>query len=564
MAGAVSAGAYTAGVLDFLVQALDEWQQAKDDGRDCPQHDVRIKVMAGASAGGMNTAILSTLFSEPFEPITSLPGRLPNAETARKNKLYASWVDQIDIDKLLRTDDLKEKNVPVRSLLDSTVLDEIADNALRFSPHGNRRKYLADELHLFFTLTNLRGVPYAISFRGTAQQGHALSQHADHMHFVLSDRQPAAGDALWLDPNDPDRASWQTLKKAALATGAFPGGLAPRLLSRSSSTYQERTWPIPQPEHASGSPCVQMKQIPPSWPGSSGDEPFEYEYLCVDGGVMNNEPFELARRHLAGGSAANPRAAKHVARTVLMIDPFPAANPMLPEDVSTLKDYDIVDTLLRMVTSLKHQARFKMDELALAQAQDVYSRFLITPTRYGADGSLQKHPLASGVMGAFGGFLSRQFRQHDFQLGRRNCQQFLRRHFTLPLDQARKNPIFAGDDPGLLDQCAVSIENQEGVREERIPIIPLLGSAREEAFPLQWKTLRVDENELGRLRKKVNRRTQAVTERLLETHLDGLLARTAAKLFLRYKRSDIVKGVMTKIEKDLTRYDLLSGSPPPA
>ena len=29
MAGAISAGAYTAGVLDFLMEAMDEWYAAK-------------------------------------------------------------------------------------------------------------------------------------------------------------------------------------------------------------------------------------------------------------------------------------------------------------------------------------------------------------------------------------------------------------------------------------------------------------------------------------------------------------------------------------------------------
>ena len=29
MAGAISAGTYTAGVIDFLIEALDEWESAK-------------------------------------------------------------------------------------------------------------------------------------------------------------------------------------------------------------------------------------------------------------------------------------------------------------------------------------------------------------------------------------------------------------------------------------------------------------------------------------------------------------------------------------------------------
>jgi len=41
MAGAVSAGAYTAGVMDYLIEALQEWQRRKDAGLpDTPSHKV--------------------------------------------------------------------------------------------------------------------------------------------------------------------------------------------------------------------------------------------------------------------------------------------------------------------------------------------------------------------------------------------------------------------------------------------------------------------------------------------------------------------------------------------
>ena len=49
MAGAISAGAYTAGAIDFLIQALDEWQTAKDgEDPDCPRHNVTLRILAGA------------------------------------------------------------------------------------------------------------------------------------------------------------------------------------------------------------------------------------------------------------------------------------------------------------------------------------------------------------------------------------------------------------------------------------------------------------------------------------------------------------------------------------
>jgi hypothetical protein len=52
MAGAISAGAYTAGVLDFLIEALDQWEAAKQRGDMVPRHEVSLDVFSGASAGG--------------------------------------------------------------------------------------------------------------------------------------------------------------------------------------------------------------------------------------------------------------------------------------------------------------------------------------------------------------------------------------------------------------------------------------------------------------------------------------------------------------------------------
>jgi hypothetical protein len=46
MAGATSAGAYTAGVLDFLTEALDAWYLAKSAGKEVPGHDVSIEAFS--------------------------------------------------------------------------------------------------------------------------------------------------------------------------------------------------------------------------------------------------------------------------------------------------------------------------------------------------------------------------------------------------------------------------------------------------------------------------------------------------------------------------------------
>ena len=128
MAGAMSAGAYTAGVVDFLIQALDQWHEGKrgDDPR-CPRHDVSLKVMAGTSAGGMSVAIAAAQLCEPHTPVAD-----PRPPGPSDNKLFRSWVRRIDIARLLATADLDaDPDGDVRSLLDSTTLDEIAAAVFR-------------------------------------------------------------------------------------------------------------------------------------------------------------------------------------------------------------------------------------------------------------------------------------------------------------------------------------------------------------------------------------------------------------------------------------------------
>ena len=76
MAGAVSAGAYTAGAMDYIIETLERWEREKikirekltndkelsDREKAIPLHDVEIKLLSGASAGGMTAAILSYSF----------------------------------------------------------------------------------------------------------------------------------------------------------------------------------------------------------------------------------------------------------------------------------------------------------------------------------------------------------------------------------------------------------------------------------------------------------------------------------------------------------------------
>src|SRR6202044_3232760 len=228
MAGAISAGAYTAGVLDFLTEALDEWYQAKSRGEAVPSHDVSIEVLSGASAGGMCAAISAVMLQEDFEHIHDTKER----DTPTNNRFYESWVNKIGIRELLKTDDLKHAP-PVVSLLDSTIINKIASFALTPGLASRPRAYISKNLTLFLSLTNLRGIPYSLNGAAPGSIEETTMFFGDRIRFQTLSQNHASvpgGFAYPLDFTKPGPAGgWDILQTAAMATGAFPIFLAPRV-----------------------------------------------------------------------------------------------------------------------------------------------------------------------------------------------------------------------------------------------------------------------------------------------------------------------------------------------
>lgn len=556
-AGAVSAGAYTGGVVDFLVQALDACyaaKQARTPG--VPPHDVRLSVFSGASAGGITAALAAGYLASDQPPIRD---RAAASGNAGRNKLFDCWVDRVDIEDLLTARDLPGDDAPVVSLLDSTVLAEVADVGLAIEPRPTPRPYLADDFHLLLTVTNLRGVPYAIPLDGDINRSHSMSLHADYVHFALN----RSGEC-----SDPDVTgiAWGTLgragtgaeqlKRSALASGAFPVGLAPRtlahILARPGEVdfYSSRKWPVPIAGQGAADRqrrCVKAESIPVDWaelaPG------FRYDFVCVDGGVMNNEPLELARRLLAGDEGRNERAGDRAEKAVLMIDPFPSDfvfDPVYDSDPP-----DLAGQVLALFNALKNQTRFKPDELMLAAHPQNYSRFLIAPKR-----GDQVHPIASGSLGGFGGFLKRDFREHDFFLGRRNAQKFLKDRFVL----LETNPLFVDWTEEMKQRhCARDRSGAPIIRETQrlLPIVPLVDEAVEVCAGLSWPSYSNAELEL--LGRRLDERFKVVMDRLIDQYFrdNNWLVRTGAKWLTRGKRDDLVDYVKKVVIRDLSRMGLL-------
>ena len=223
MAGAISAGAYTAGVMDFLLEALDAYYRVKDtpgSGWDGPTHDVRVPIFAGASAGGMTAAIAALHAFHGLEHVW--PGEPPPDKPG--NRLYSSWVTDISIEALLETSDLdngKDKG-GVKSALCCDVLERIVRDAfaLRNTPCAPKWIGRDDDasLAVMFTLTNLRGIPYSFSIFGPgAADRYGMLDHGDYLAFKVGvGPNPKAG-AHALDINNTQGPGWELFMSSACA-----------------------------------------------------------------------------------------------------------------------------------------------------------------------------------------------------------------------------------------------------------------------------------------------------------------------------------------------------------
>jgi hypothetical protein len=562
MAGAVSAGAYTAGVLDFLLQALDQWERAKAAERartadtkqwTIPCHNVEITVTAGASAGGICAAIIAASLGRPIPPIAGFP---PSYLTG--NKLYDAWVLKARIEDLLTTDDLQgAPNEALESILNSKALDRMANDALAFSGPWQRLSYVAPALQLFLTIGNLRGVGYEIRFLGEGAGGHDMTLHADYKQFYLGAEPDAGLDGLgagWLDPNAQQGSqSWNDLRKGALATSAFPFALAARAIDRDPRGYVNRQWPIPNPVPGCPGDVVTYtweKILPLCMP--AGNQP--YPFVAVDGGIANNEPFDLAHRALLHGRMFNPRSGLDADRAVLMIDPFPEPfDCTVPYQPRT----DFVSILKALVNTFVQQARFKEQDLELAQREDVFSRFIVAPVRRMASGApMERFPLASGSLGAFGGFLSESFRKHDFELGRLNCQLFLKKSFALYAE----NSLFEGwsndlNSPVNQKYGMEDIDPNEPARTRQFrTVIPLTGTAEADIPPAVWPVF--PEDQLDWLMKLIEKRADAVVARVRESYLSRL-GDFAARIGWWWERGRTLDSIREAIKADLRKRSMM-------
>lgn len=475
MAGAVSAGAYTAGVMDYLLEALENWQKAKDLGLPgVPKHNVIIEVLTGASAGGMTAVITAAAIQKNFPHVNA---KNFSDSTGTENPLYDSWVNLTEetnsdmMDQMLDSNDITSSpelnpKLEVRSLFNSLFIEKIArrtlDNTTK-DPATNR-PYFAGDLELLTTLTNLRGYNYELEFiTATGKREDRMTMHKDLVHFQLNPSGSYQYDGkIPFHFYEPDGLNKDLLVDAAIATGAFPGGLAPRVVIR-------------DPKFINDNHLLKITH------GKEFlvDPLSDYNAVCVDGGVINNEPYDLTetimtdRRKAEIRRSASKEAAKHFKlsksasdfdSTILMIDPFPSDDGKPDANYFDLQALKF--TLPQLFGAMRQQLMVKTDLLERAYSDTDYTRFMVAPIRT-KKGKIQKQSIACGSLGGFGGFFSKQFRIHDYLLGRRNCQRFIQQYFCVPV--SANHPIIKFGFENLSSEAITMIQVNNG---SSLPIIP--------------------------------------------------------------------------------------------
>jgi hypothetical protein len=269
--------------------------------------------------------------------------------------------------------------------------------------------------------------------------------------------------------------------------------------------------------------------------------PDGFVFLNVDGGVVNNNPFDYAQCALMPDPADVTTQAEMVNRAVIMISPFPEPPTFLAEGRPPA---EIVAVLQALYPALIDQARFKPTELLPALDPDDSSRFLIAPER-NIGGVEQRYKIACGLLGGFGGFLDEGFRAHDFQLGRRNCQRFLRSTFGLPV----ANRVVAA----LRGQAAFELAKGAGV----YGIVPCVGDALPEVPLPPWP--QISEADFDLLLRRAEGRFTAVVPHFVRAQTTSRFFRLLGRIGLYLGRGRVLSYLRLAILADLVRRDQIAG-----
>lgn len=540
LAGAVSAGAYSAGVVDYLLEALEEWERRKViDPENTPNHQIEISGIGGASAGGITGLILASMLDEdwlPVKKISSIKDSFP------KNKLYNAWVDMEENNMMKKLLEIEEHN-SCDSLLNSNFIDRLANKILTSNSNNTNssRPFISDDVKVFVTLTNLRGMDFNIAFKSNTQKGenYIVTSHNDYACFKISkDKNNQYNNDGWIPLDFKNNLNIDIAKNAAMGTGAFPIFLKSRKLTRENKYLNDLEW---------FSTITRQAKNPFTEPFITTNN--------IDGGVINNEPFEYVRKILIEQTGQSDsrlyESYDTFQSTIITIDPFPNGEN---QTNSNPRKSNFISSIFDTLGALIDQARLKPSALITALDSNNASNYLIAPVRHDETGNRLEGDaaIACGAMSGFSGFISKEFRIHDYFLGRANCEVFLRKHFTVPVNT--NNPIFKkGYENINLDNFIT------GDKDKFLPIIPLFTNEQDNMYMPKFSNNKnyptVSASYINDLKKNIKMRSQFIIMKLAgDNFFQRALLWIGSKVVLNNK---IAESTIESIIKNLKEYQLL-------
>lgn len=574
LGGTVSVGSYTAGVLDFLIEALDAWEARKrSDAKHTPNHRVRLRIITGTSGGGVTALLTARALHYRFLPATAGA----DSETLACNPFYNVWVKSPTIEKMLKSGDLKvragEEPPTLDSLLNGHVLTDIANQALDYPAHvniavrngqplvraidGDARPYVHNPLPVIVTHSNVSGIPYRQLYKGTFGAEYFTS-HADYVRIYFDFPSQATPHQPQLIPDaicvhaangSPGPLQlgqisaaialsvvpWPELAQYALGTCALPIGLPARTVNRSALHYIYRfVWST-----ADGA----YEWMTPVWERFlDAVQAAKYNFACLDGGCTNNEPIALARQSLEGlrplyGAKRPPVEADNAERALILVDPL-CEEPARYKPDAPLGLIAICPSAASMFLAAN---RFATADMADFIHPQMYTRFLVAPKRTGRFAqdrpTIGADALCGTGLGAFLGFASEFYRDHDFQLGRYNCQAFLAGTLTF----AHTNRRFGSIKPS----CPASHLPQPGNGE--VPLIPLFGTANDPIAEPEWPFDKFKPATLKKAARSRFRKILSASERMLHRNPAERALFAAGNLWIAHKLTTIFLAQLTTV-----------------
>lgn len=390
ISGAVSLGSYEAGVMYEVLEAIAIHNENLAD--DDPNR-IEIDVITGASAGGMTAGILA-------QKLLCEGEKLRGAYT---NPLYESWVQEVDIGKLL----VQNREEYKFSLLSSKVVESIGEKYIKnFPTIAQPHPSAASTIHVGIAMSNLNGWDYIVrplnkdgdgEFIYTRYKDRFVCQlsHVDNnialSEISLSHKEDVDGGDIdkWVKMHP---TNWQKLRECSLSSGAFPFAFEAKKITR----------------------CPGKGEF-------SNREGNTYTY--TDGGVFENEPLGLAKKLAEWIDAkAKDEESKRFYLYVAPGNKNSTANSNFGRD----EQVDLWTTLKSLISAIFHQARFQ--DWIIKDLDSQSPIFQIT---------VPDKELIGELLFAFAGFLDIRFRHFDYNIGRESARAALEKFSKEPTNNPK-------------------------------------------------------------------------------------------------------------------------------